>query len=67
MRGDGFVNPLTDRAETIICLLVAMGIVGMAQTQDEEDIQQQIETECGYRKRPQRPRSVGWAMQERHG
>jgi hypothetical protein len=45
MGGDGFVNPLTDRTETIIGLIVAMRIVGMAQTQEEEDIQQQIETE----------------------
>lgn len=45
MGGNGFVNPLTDRTETIIGLIVAMRIVGMAQAQDEDYIEQQIETE----------------------
>lgn len=45
MGGDSLVHPFTDRAEMIICLTLEMCIVGMAKTQDEEDIQQQIETE----------------------
>ena len=45
MGGNGFVNPLTDRAEMIICLTLEVSIVRMAKTQDEERIEQQIETE----------------------
>jgi hypothetical protein len=39
MGRDGFVYPLTDRAQTILRLIVVLGIMGMTQTQDEEDIQ----------------------------
>jgi hypothetical protein len=45
MGGDGFVHPLTDRAEMIVRLALKMGIVGMAQAQDKERMQQQVETE----------------------
>jgi len=45
MGGNCFVNPVTDRAEMIICLTLEVFIMGMDQTQDEERIDQQIETE----------------------
>ena len=45
MRGYGFVNPLADRAEMIICLILKVGIVGMDQTQNQECVKQQVETE----------------------
>jgi hypothetical protein len=45
MGGYSFVNPLTDRAGMTICLTLEVGIMGMDQTQDEEYIDQQIETE----------------------
>jgi hypothetical protein len=55
MGGDGFVHPLTDRAEMIICLALKMGIVGMAQAQDKERMKQQVEAERRYRKGSQMP------------
>jgi len=45
MGGNGFVNPGTDRAGMIICLALEVCIMGMDQTQDEEHMNQQIETE----------------------
>lgn len=39
------MNPLTDRAGMTICLTLEVGIVRMDQTQDEERVDQQIETE----------------------
>lgn len=39
------MNPGTDRAEMIICLTLEVRIMRMDQTQDEERIDQQIETE----------------------
>lgn len=45
MGGDGFVNPLTDRDGMTIGLTLEVGSMGMDQTQNEEYIDQQIETE----------------------
>lgn len=45
MGGDGFVDPLTDGAEMIIGLTLQVRVVGMAQTQDQKCVKQQIETE----------------------
>jgi hypothetical protein len=68
MGGDGFVDPGTDgNGMTTACLTLDVGIVGMDQTQDKEGMDQQIETERRYRHEPERLKSVGWSMQERHG
>jgi hypothetical protein len=49
MRGNGLVDPLTDRPEMIVGLPLEVGVMEMAQAQDQEDMQQQIDTErrCG--------------------
>lgn len=39
-----------------IGLAVEVGIVGMGQAQDEEDVNQQIETDCRCGERPRKPR-----------
>jgi hypothetical protein len=66
MGRDGFVNPLTDRAETILGLCVAMGSVGVDQTQDEEDVQQQIEAKRRCCQGFKRLSVVGCSLQKRH-
>lgn len=58
MGGDGLVDPLTDSPEMIIGLPLKVGVMGMAQTQDEEDMQQQIEPERRCCQGPQRSRGV---------
>lgn len=60
------MNPRTDRAEMIICLRLKMRIVGMDETQNEERMNQQVETERRNGNGPERPSVVGCSSQERH-
>ena len=52
------MHPGTDRAEMIVGLPLPVGVVGMDQTQNEEDMEQQIKTERRCRKGPERPNFV---------
>jgi len=53
MRGDGFVNPGADRDGMTICLPLKMCIVWVSQTQDEKQMNQQIQTERCDGNRPE--------------
>lgn len=51
----------------LICLSLEVRIVRMDQTQDQERVNQQIETECRDCERSQMSKFAGWAMQKCHG
>jgi len=61
------MNPGAARDGMTVCVTLEVGIMGMGQTQDEERMNQQIQTECRCGKRSKRPSVAGCFFQEHHG